>query len=321
MPLSKQKGQGFVAVLLTWAVLVACAPGVKQPPRPNGIALKPDGSLVVMALGTQQVIHMSPEGRVLDRFGKLGTGPNDIYEGWGTALDPQGNVALCHRQPVKTTTLDRESVKVFGPQGRLVREILTPPDGTAEGCYGVHVDSQGRLFAVYNSSNQLRVFDRQGHLLSTLWGTTGSGPGEFYGLRDIALDPQRGLLYASDQGNSRIQQFSYDPSATGAVTLTHRLSFGTYGSAPGKLAYPQYLAVDEATGQLAVGDMANRRIQIFDSSGRFVRELRPQGVDDWQVMGLAFGPDGAVLAADAFNGAIWVFEPDGHLRRKLEVPS
>jgi DNA-binding beta-propeller fold protein YncE len=274
-----------------------------------------------MALGIRQVIHLSPEGRVLDRFGKLGTGPNDIYEGWGTALDSQGNVALCHRQRDEITDEDRESIKVFSPQGRLVREILTPPSGAAEGCYGVHVDPQGRLFAVYNSSNRLRVFDSQGKLLSTLWGTSGSGPGEFYGLRDIALDTRRGLLYASDQGNSRVQQFSYDPGATDAVTVTHRLSFGTYGPEPGQMAYPHYLAVDETTGQLAVGDMANRRVQIFDSEGRFVRELRPQEVDDWQVMGLAFEPDGALVAADALNGAIWIFETDGRVRRTIEVPS
>ncbi len=274
-----------------------------------------------MALGNHRMVHLSPDGRFLGAFGKLGTEPADIYEGWGTAFDQAGNIVLCHRLRDEAAGIDRESVKVFTPQGRLVREIIAPDNGNPESCLSVHVDSQGRIFMVNNSTNRVRILDSQGNLLSTLWGTTGSGPGEFLGLRDIAIDSERGLLYASDAGNSRIQQFSLETTPTGEITATHRLTFGTYGRGPGRLAYPQYLAVDEATGQLAVGDMANRRIQIFDSDGRPLREFVPPGVEDWQVMGLAFGPDGAVFAADALNGVVWVFEPDGRLRQKMEVPS
>ena len=321
MHFSIRSYRAAATTLLALIVLTACTPGAKQPPRPNGIALAPDGSVYVMALGNHRVVHLSPEGRFQGAFGKLGTEPANIYEGWGTALDPSGNIVLCHRLRDEAAGVDRESVKVFTPQGRLAREIIAPDSGSPEGCLSVRVDPQGRIFMVDNSSNRVRVLDPQGNLLSTLWGTTGSGPGEFLGLRDIALDTQRGLLYASDGGNSRIQQFSLETAPTGEITATHRLTFGTYGRGPGRLAYPQYLAVDEATGHLAVGDMANRRIQIFDSNGRPLREFAPPGVEDWQVMGLAFGPDGAVFAADALNGVVWVFEPDGRLRQKMEVPS
>jgi sugar lactone lactonase YvrE len=67
--------------------------------------------------------------------------------------------------------------------------------------------------------------------------------------------------------------------------------------------------------------MGNRRIQIFDADGRPLAQLVPPDVEDWQVMGLAFAEDGALFTADALNGAIWVFDPDGRLRRKIEVPS
>jgi hypothetical protein len=42
---------------------------------------------------------------------------------------------------------------------------------------------------------------------------------------------------------------------------------------------------------------------------------------DWQVIGLDLGPDGAIYAVDARNNLIWVFEPDGRLRQRLEVGS
>jgi len=309
------------AALLSLFLLGACTLGELPPPRPNGIALAPDGSIYVMALANHRVVRLSPEGRRLSAFGRLGDRPADIYEGWGTALDAAGNVYLCHIWRDEEDSIARESIKVFSPTGRLVREIVAPGDDGAEGCYSVRVDEEGRIFAVYNNTNHLRIFDPQGSLLATLWGATGTGPGEFIGLRDVAFDAQRGLLYASDAGNSRIQQFDLITTPEGEISAVHRRSFGAYGRDLGELAYPQYLAVDEASGRLAVGDMANRRIQIFDPEGNALAELAPPGVDAWQVMGLAFAADGALLAADALNGVIWVFEPDGGLRQRIEVPS
>ena len=65
--------------------------------------------------------------------------------------------------------------------------------------------------------------------------------------------------------------------------------------------------------------MANRRIQVFDSEGRVLSQFSAPG--NWQVIGLDVGPDGAVYAADALNNVIWVFEPDGQVRRRIEVQS
>jgi sugar lactone lactonase YvrE len=309
------------AALLSVILLNACALGEEPPPRPNGIAVAPDGSIYVMALGSHRVVQLSPDGRRLSAFGRLGDGPSDIFEGWGAALDAAGNIYLCHIWRSDKDNAVRESIKVFSPAGRLVREIVPPGDDGAKGCYSVRVDDAGRILAVYNNTNHVRVFDGQGKLLATLWGETGTGPGQFIGLRDVAFDAPRGLLYASDAGNSRIQQFDLSDTLDGGIAVAYRRSFGSYGHELGELAYPQYLAVDEVSGRLAVGDMANRRIQIFDPEGNALAEMAPPGVDDWQVMGLAFAADGALLAADALNGAIWVFEPDGRLRQRIEVPS
>lgn len=310
----------LAVALLILTVLSACT-SAAEPPRPNGIALAPDGSIYVMALANHRVVHLSPDGRRLGAFGRLGDGPSDIYEGWGTALDAAGNVAICHIWRDQEDSVGRDSVKVFTPSGRLLREIVAPDDEGNEGCYSVRIDGEGRIYAVYNNSNHLRVFDPQGKLLTTLWGVTGTGPGEFLGLRDVALDEQRGLLYASDAGNSRIQQFDLSTTPDGGVALAFRRSFGTYGRHLGELAYPQYMAVDPASGRLAVGDMANQRIQVFDPDGNALAEFAPPDTEAWQVMGLAFAADGALLAADALNGVIWVFEPDGRLRSVIEVPS
>ena len=99
--------------LLSVIFLSACTPVGQQPPRPNGIALAADGSLYVMALANHRVVHLSPDGRRLGAFGRLGDRPADIYEGWGTALDAAGNVYLCHIWRDEEDNIARESIKVF----------------------------------------------------------------------------------------------------------------------------------------------------------------------------------------------------------------
>ena len=90
------------------------------------------------------------------------------------------------------------------------------------------------------------------------WGQKGSGPGQFDGLSDIALDATSGLLYAAETNNHRIQVLN----ANG----WHSGSLGSYGAAPGQLDGPTRLAIS-ADGRIYVLDRGNDRVQVFDSSG------------------------------------------------------
>jgi DNA-binding beta-propeller fold protein YncE len=186
--------------------------------------------------------------------------------------------------------------------------------------YGLDVDGAGRVYVADYGSATVRIFDPDGGLLSTLFGVVGEADGQFEGLSDVAVDDTRGLLYVTDNLNSRVQQFRLVLEASGAVTAAHTQTFGGYGRGPGQFAYPQNAAVDEATGQLYVSDLGNRRVQVFDPEGRHALDMRvPPGVDDWQVMGLDVDAQGAVYVTDAFNNVIWIFEPDGRLRQKVEL--
>jgi DNA-binding beta-propeller fold protein YncE len=49
------------------------------------------------------------------------------------------------------------------------------------------------------------------------------------------------------------------------------LQFGKRGTGPGEFGLPHNLAVD-AQGRVYVTDRDNRRIEIFDSSGKFLRQ-------------------------------------------------
>ena len=52
-----------------------------------------------------------------------------------------------------------------------------------------------------------------------------------------------------------------------------KFSFGSNGSGPGQFNGPYDIAVDKKTGIIAVSDYGNKRIQLFDITGRYLREI------------------------------------------------
>lgn len=325
MPVYNSRIAAWLRGLLTLmglVLLATCSPRSTSLLRPNGVAIAPDGSLYVMDRGNYRVVHLSAEGQFLGAFGKFGLRPEQIHSGWDLAIDSQGNLYFGNMAYSEESYLIHDGAKVFSPDGKLLREIgavdYTPDAEATNRPYGLTIDAQDRVYLADFVPNTLRVFTAAGEPLGTFLGDYGSGPGQFNGLNDIAVDNSRGLLYAVDQVNSRVQVFTLS-DAGHALTLTYQSAFGEYGDGPGQFAYPQYIAIDEAAGRVYVSDLANERVQVFDSTGRYLAAFAPTEVSAWQAMGINVGSDGAVYVADAFNNAIWVFEPDGQVRARLEV--
>lgn len=308
----------IAATTLAGIGLAACALRSPELLRPNGVAVAADGSVYVMDRGHQQVVHLSAAGQQLAAFGKLGVGPEEIYSGWDIDLDAAGNIYICNLIPGEEGQFRaHDGVKVFTPEGRLLREIdgqdYEFEDTASHTPYGLDIDRRGRVYVAGFDSNTVRVFADNGQLLAEFFGEKGTGDGQFNGIIDVAVDDERNLLYVTDQFNSRVQQFDLaEPPA-----VTHRLTFGAYGRQAGQFAYPQNVVVDDSTGRVYVSDMANRRIQVFDSNGQYLAELAAPV--DWQVIGLDIAADGTVYATDALNNTVWVFPPNGPARSLVEV--
>jgi DNA-binding beta-propeller fold protein YncE len=182
--------------------------------------------------------------------------------------------------------------------------------------YALFVDSQGQVFIADYNTSTVRVFSPQGDLLSTLFEDERH---QFGGLGDLLIDETRNFLYVVDFDNGTVEQFLITFDSDAIPTVNHNATFGSYGRAPGELAFPQGLALDTSTGLLYVGDQANRRIQVFDPQGNYVRHFAPPEVQDWQVLGMEFGQNGLLYAADALNNSIWVFSPEGEMIQHIEV--
>ena len=85
-------------------------------------------------------------------------------------------------------------------------------------------------------------------------------------------------------------------SSKGAFLRT----FGTTGTEPGQLSSPLGVAVDPTNGNIVVTDAENRRVQIFDEMGNWVRILAAHRHFDY--------PTGVLVDRD---GKIGVLDQEG----------
>jgi uncharacterized protein (TIGR03663 family) len=143
-----------------------------------------------------------------------------------------------------------------------------------------------------------------------VWGTEGSGPGQFSEPRGIAVADD-GTVYVADSGNHCVQKFSAD----GAFVKR----WGEHGNAASQFEQPWGVAVGP-DGSVYVADTWNHRVQKFDSEGNFLLMWGRFGQTDtaiglesqfWGPRGIAVDAAGQVYVTDTGNKRIQVFDAEG----------
>lgn len=166
----------------------------------------------------------------------------------------------------------------FGPKGEFIREV-------GRGLYGwsfahtVRIDKADNIWAVDKGSDLVIKFNPAGRVVWVFGRRKESaddetGPWEhpdpplahidglFRQPTDVAWD-SKGNTYISDgYVNSRVAKYD----ANGVWVK----SWGEPGRGPGQFRLPHAIAVD-AQDRVYVGDRSNRRIQVFDTEGTFIR--------------------------------------------------
>ena len=106
---------------------------------------------------------------------------------------------------------------------------------------------------------------------------------------DVLVAPNGDVFVADGHpanGNNRIVKFSSDG--------TYLMAWGGTGSEPGQFRTPHALAMD-SQGLLYVGDRSNRRIQVFQQDGTFVKDFYNFG----RASGVTIDRDDNIYVADS----------------------
>jgi sugar lactone lactonase YvrE len=203
-------------------------------------------------------------------------------------FDPTGRIALVlGRKP--------ETIPVRPPQPANPAPTAgrgdTPPAQTGRGGRGgtgagtpgssfnrptdVAWDRDGNIYVAdgIGTNNRVAKFDKDGRFIRH-WGSTGAGPGQFSGVKALAID-SRGNVYVADAGNKRIQVFDGDG--------TFKTEFGGVGT-PIALCMTrgstESLYISHAGDQDGMEDAAIYKVQLdgqivgrFGSAGKLPKQF------------------------------------------------
>jgi DNA-binding beta-propeller fold protein YncE len=149
----------------------------------------------------------------------------------------------------------------------------------------------------------------------------GSAEGQLDGPAGVFLLQSNGgqqeTVLVTEPTNHRVSQFALDGTFVSIFAGT-----GEKESGDGEFNYPAGIAMLGSTGEVAVADCGNHRVQIFDSEGKYKRQFGTKGKADGQLYcptALASDAHGNLLVVDDTN-RLQVFDPEGkHLCTRSDL--
>ena len=213
---------------------------------PTGLAFSSQNTLLIPDTHYSQIIEYSPEGSLIRRWGKYGTGEDEFIYPTDIVQAPDNNYYISEYG------LGAQRIHVFDADGRFARQWGGPGDGAGEfsRAMAIDIDSQGTLHVADTANHRVQCFRLDGTFLRTV-GEGGAGPGQLKFPYDVTVAPDDSVL-VSEYGNHRISRFT----SNGAFAAC----YGKPGRAPGEFDGPRGVAVAE-NGLVFVADTDNHRVQ------------------------------------------------------------
>ncbi len=268
--------------------------------------------------------------------------PANMYFGEvaGVAINKQRHLFIFSRTGTRSTVHGQSSAQLFefGPDGQFIREIGKDLYGFAF-AHTVRVDADGNLWATDEGTNMIMKFTPAGRVLMVLGRRAESveepaprapgspeprpGWGSFNRPTDVAFDLSGNIFVADGYNNSRVVKV--DKNGRWVKT------WGDRGRDTSQFNILHSIAND-AKGNIYVADRTNRRIQVFDPDGKFLRMFTidvpfekevdvmlggQPGPNSLSVSGAPWaicitpGPTQYLYSADAVPGRIYKLTLDG----------
>jgi hypothetical protein len=275
--------------------------------------------------------------------------PPDLYFGEvsGVAVNSKGHVFAFSRGNSTGPAYAAAAAQLleFAPDGKFLREIGHNLYAWSF-AHAVRIDRQDNIWATDKGSDMVVKFDPEGRVAMVFGrkqeaSDEDTGPlkhpkpplapvdGMFRQVTDITWDKDGNGYISDGYINARVAKVAKDGEWLG--------SFGEPGSGPGQLMTPHSIAID-AHDDIYVADRGNRRIQVFDTSGKLLRQITidvpydteakpaignkpslpiaagsPQTMAPGSPWALCItpGPNQVLYASDAYPGRIYKMSLDG----------
>lgn len=259
------------------------APGRLHQPR--GIAVAPDGNVVVADFGNNRIQVLKPDGDFVRKWGGLGDLPGQFKEPCAVDVGPDGSVYVADTW--------NHRVQKFSAEG----EYRTEWSASFYGPRGVAASPDGEVFVSDTGNNRIVRFSADGKEL-TRWGNPGTNSGEFVEPMGLTVD-DRGRVYVCDNGNGRLQTFTSNGKPLGAFAVAGWES---------KVFSEPDVAVDRF-GRIWVTVPGEKEIRAYDDRGDLLQTITPQTLPD------VFFSTPMGIALDSGRGELVVSDLDGRFVR------
>jgi len=220
----------------------------------------------------------------------------ELRKPYGITTDKRGRIY--------TADTELKMVFMIDPEAKVVERREGSSRAPMELPVGVAVDSQDRLFVSDAALHAVTCFSPSGQPVSRFGMAVLGRPG------GIAIDRQRNRLYVADAKESRIAVF--DTTSLGFVAF-----FGSPSAKGqrenGTFNAPTNVAVDRQ-GNVYVADTWNYRVQVLDSTGKFIHAFGAQGDRPGEFIrpkGIAVDSGGHIYVADAEFNNFQILTPEG----------
>lgn len=265
----------------------------EEPPllldRPLAGTVDESGRILVTDMGRSGVFVFDEKAGKLSVWGKA-VGVTDFVSPVGIAVGPDGHVFVADPELALVARLDRDG-NTLTPIGK---GQLQRPTGLA------YEPRSQRLFVCDTQAHQIKVFDLEGKLLSTI-GDHGEGPGQFNYPTHIAVLHEK--LYVSDTLNARVQVIS---TSTGRYLGT----VGKRGLFLGNLVRPKGIASD-SEHNIYVIESYHDYLLVYNRRGEFLLPIGGVGAGAGSFhlpAGVWIDARNRVFVADMLNGRVAVFQ-------------
>jgi predicted membrane-bound mannosyltransferase/DNA-binding beta-propeller fold protein YncE len=234
-------------------------------------------------------------------------------EVWSYRLDQMGAQMLSPLRPQATPAPD--------PYAAGVRALPLVSGATLPGAAvrGIAIAADGTLYAADTVNHRIWHVTPQGEVLAT-WGEFGVGPGQFNEPWGVAVAAD-GTVYVADTWNHRIQKFDTQGRYLTSWGILAQMPVGDPAGF-GLFYGPRGIAIG-ADGAIYVTDTGNKRVQVFDADGVFLRDFGGGGTWAGQMdepVGIAMDETGLVYIADTWNRRIQALTSEGLFLYLWDLP-